>query len=164
MSGSAIVMFVAVAVAFWIFWNSPLRPRGDVFRPISAHATPAQMRDGDCFDINADKPGQMITLSTNAVAGKYTIFDFGSEYCGACGPVAQELAELTKQRPEIAVRRLDVNRFGKEGIDWDSPICKQFHIGSLPAFIIYGPNRIELSRGKDAYYQVHECLRKEFHE
>jgi hypothetical protein len=38
------------------------------------------------------------------------------------------------------VVKVDINRPGVKKIDWDSPVAKQYGMGSIPRFKIYGPD------------------------
>lgn len=129
--------------------------RPSVFaQQLSAHATVQQLQDGDDLPINQDNTGQRLDVLQYYVPGKYTIFDFKSEHCPGCRSIAHWLVDLTKFRPDIAVRAVDVDRPGSSGIDWDSPLCKQYHIHLLPHFKVYGPEGKLLIEGKDAEDQI----------
>jgi thiol-disulfide isomerase/thioredoxin len=84
--------------------------------------------------------GQQITLADYLVPGKTTVFDFYSEYCPPCRRIAPRLVKLHKTRDDIAVVKVDINRPGVKGIDWHSPVAKQFQLESIPHFKVYGPD------------------------
>jgi hypothetical protein len=48
--------------------------------------------------------------------------------------------KLHKTRDDIAVVKVDINRPGVKGIDWHSPVAKQFQLESIPHFKVYGPD------------------------
>ena len=50
------------------------------------------------------------------------------------------LAELQKNRPDLVVVKVDVDREGSPGIDWNSPVVQQFSLSRLPHFKIFGPD------------------------
>jgi len=74
------------------------------------------------------------------VPGKTTVFDFTSEYCPPCCGYAEPLHKLHADRADIAVVKVDINRPGVKGIDWKSPVAKQFALHSIPHFKVYGPD------------------------
>lgn len=125
---------------------------------LDVHPTVEQLRDGDDQQINSDNPGEEIDLNDYVVSGKYTIFDFSSEYCPACKHIAPYLVDVTKSRADIAVRSIDINRPDVQGIDWGSPVCKQHHIRFAPYFIIYGPGHKLLAEGRDATAQIEKLI------
>jgi len=84
--------------------------------------------------------GAIVDLSALAVPGKTTVFDFTSEYCPPCRGYAEPLHKLHADRADIAVVKVDINRPGVKGIDWKSPVAKQFALHSIPHFKVYGPD------------------------
>ena len=74
-----------------------------------------------------DKPTDWTGLDMQAVdpvadlapvPGKITVFDFWATWCEPCKEVDHELAELAREHPEIAVRKIDV-------ADVDSPAYRK---------------------------------------
>jgi len=85
--------------------------------------------------------GEKVKLTDHLVPGKTTVVDFYSEYCGGCQMLAPELEKLVRQRPDIAVVKVDVNRPEVEGrIDWDSPVAQQYGLESLPHLVVFDPD------------------------
>ena len=84
--------------------------------------------------------GAEVALAEFLVPGKYTVFDFTSEYCPPCRAYAEPLLALHQQRNDIAVVKVDINRSEIHKIDWDSPVAKQYELHSIPHFKIYGPD------------------------
>lgn len=84
--------------------------------------------------------GETVKLAEYAVAGKTTVFDFYSEYCGPCVRMTPALEKLHATRPDVVVVKVDINRPGMKGIDWKSPVAKQFNLNSIPHFKLYGPD------------------------
>lgn len=74
--------------------------------------------------------------------------------------IAPELLELTKQRPDIAVRSLNVDRPGTQGIDWGSPLCSQYDIHSLPHFIIMNASGKTIAQGRSASEKIIKLIQK----
>jgi thiol-disulfide isomerase/thioredoxin len=108
--------------------------------------------------INKDNPGVGIDITKHVVRGKITIFDFYSDFCGPCVSVAPRLKELDKSRPDIVVKKIDINRPGKAGIDWQSPLVSQYDIKGVPFFMIYDKDGKLMASGRDAMQKVGEFL------
>jgi len=98
--------------------------------------------------------GAEITLSRFLVSGQTTIFDFYSEYCPPCRKISPLLARLDAQSKDITVVKVNINRPGVTGIDWDSPVAVQYGIHSVPYFMIYSPEGKLMVQGKEAYSMV----------
>jgi thiol-disulfide isomerase/thioredoxin len=84
--------------------------------------------------------GEQVNLADYAVPGKTTVFDFTSEYCPPCRGYDQPLVMLHQKNADIAVVQVDINRVGVKGIDWKSPVAKQYAMRSIPHFKVYGPD------------------------
>src|SRR4051812_43032742 len=84
--------------------------------------------------------GQTVDLATETVPGKTTIFDFTSKYCPPCQTYNEPLAKLHANRADVAVVKVDINRPETKGIDWKSPVARQFKLQSIPHFKVYGPD------------------------
>ncbi len=102
-----------------------------------------------------------INLEKKAVKGRTTIIDFYSDYCPPCKRISPFLRKLDARREDITVIRIDINRRGVEGIDWDSPVAKQFRLKSIPHFIVITPWGKFMCEGKEAYNYVVQQLRAE---
>ncbi len=98
--------------------------------------------------------GQPVNLPDYLVPGKTTIFDFYSEYCPPCRAIAPQLEKLHAARSDIAVVKVDINRPGVQGIDWKSPVARQFDLNSIPHFKIFGPDGKLKAEGDEAYELV----------
>jgi hypothetical protein len=94
--------------------------------------------------------GQRIALKDYFVTGKTTIFDFYSEYCPPCRALRPLLRKLHRQRDDIAVVKVDINRPGVVGIDWTSPVAEEFGLHSIPHLEIYSPDGTLQSQGDKA--------------
>lgn len=100
-------------------------------------------------------PGaQPVEIAEYAVAGETTVFDFYSEFCGPCRQISPFLERLDKARGDLSVVKVDINRPGVRGIDWGSPVARQYRLQSVPHFKIYGPDRKLMSEGEPAYRQI----------
>jgi thiol-disulfide isomerase/thioredoxin len=106
-----------------------------------------------------DKPariafGQKVDLADHVVPGKTTVFDFTSKYCGPCQAIAPRLDALHERRDDIVVVAVDINRPDVRGIDWRSPVARQYAIDSVPQFKIYGPDGKLQAEGDEAAEMV----------
>jgi len=110
-----------------------------------------------------DKPahvshGQEVSLAELAVPGKTTIFDFTSEYCPPCRAIAPKLEKLHAGRADIAVVKVDINRPDVKGIDWKSPVARQYALRSIPHFKVFGPDGKLVAEGDEARAMVGKWL------
>lgn len=112
----------------------------------------------------ADKParvsfGQEVSLAALVVPGKTTVFDFTSPYCGSCRAIAPKLEKLHAERADIAVVKVDINRPDVKGIDWKSPVARQYDLQSIPHFKIYGPDGRLVVEGDEARKMVNNWIK-----
>ncbi|HVU17055.1 MAG TPA: thioredoxin family protein [Candidatus Didemnitutus sp.] len=107
---------------------------------VGAVALSAAAKNEKGPDVAQVSQGEKINLADYAVPGKTTIFDFSSDYCGPCRTYTEPLAKLHAKRSDIAVVRVDINRPGVRGIDWKSPVAREFELESIPHFKVYGPD------------------------
>ena len=114
---------------------------------------------------DTDKPiriaqGQRTEIADYLAEGQITVFDFMSDYCPPCVQIAPWLDRLHEERDDIQVVKVDVNRPGKEGIDWTSPVLQQYGIRSIPHFKIYGADGELMDEGQPAYETIVSWLRE----
>jgi len=102
-----------------------------------------------------------INLQQEIVKGKVNIIDFYSLYCPPCKKITPFLKKLDDQRRDIVVLRININREGVTGIDWQSPVVHQFKLKSIPYFIVISPFGKLMYEGKEAYNYVVQLLRVE---
>jgi len=106
-----------------------------------------------------DKPihishGEEVKLADYLVTGKTTVFDFYSEYCGPCRAIGPRLEKLHETHADIAVVKVDINRPDTKGIDWQSPVAREFGLESIPHFKVFGPDGKLKAEGDPAYEMV----------
>lgn len=105
---------------------------------------------GGTADYRLVSHGQPIDIESLASAGKITIVDFSSDYCAPCIELAMYLIKASKGHPErYAIRRVDINRPGFDGIDLDSPVSRQFHLTGVPYTIVFA-NGVRVAEGDAA--------------
>jgi thiol-disulfide isomerase/thioredoxin len=111
--------------------------------------------------INAENPGQEIDIKGFVRTGQTTIFDFYSEYCPPCRRISPLLKQLDQKRHDIVVQKVDINRPGVRGIDWTSPLTRQYKLSSVPHFKIYDASGKLKLEGQDAYSEILKMLKSE---
>jgi thiol-disulfide isomerase/thioredoxin len=117
----------------------------------------------DYQDINAEGDLESVKGEDYVARGKFTIIEFYSPYCPPCMALKPKVYELAMARKDIAVRAINVNRAGIEGIDWESPIIAQNgKFNSLPYIRIYGPDKKLLASGQAATEEVLRALQAQF--
>lgn len=101
-------------------------------------------------DIREVSHGEPVELTDYLVPGQIVIFDFFSEFCPPCMAFAPLLEKLAKERADVVLVKVNINRPGVQGIDWQSPVARQYNLRSIPHFKIYGPNGDRLAEGTEA--------------
>lgn len=119
---------------------------------------PAEKSEGQPRHLEIGESGQRVDITKYVVKGKITIFDFYSPYCGPCMRVAPRLERLVQTRDDIVVRKININRPSVQGIDWDSPVVKQYNIHSVPYFKIYNERGSLWLEGESASDKVYSWL------
>jgi thioredoxin len=94
--------------------------------------------------------GDPVELTEHLVAGDITVFDFTSEYCPPCRQIAPWLERLHAERSGVSVVKVNINRPQKRGIDWGSPVARQFGLQSIPAFMVYDAQGKVMAKGEQA--------------
>jgi thiol-disulfide isomerase/thioredoxin len=130
--------------------ESPPQPDGQ--EPALPHLKPR---------VTGHNPGEEVDLRDMAYPGRTTIFDFYSDYCPPCRQISPLLEALNRNRDDIVVIKIDINRPGVRGIDWRSPVARQHRLPSIPYFVIYDSHRRESHSGDSARERVFELLREE---
>ncbi len=103
--------------------------------------------------------GERVDISNYLVPGKTTIFDFTSQFCPPCRAIAPSVEKLHKKRSDLAFVSVDINRpTVKTGIDWASPVAKQYELESIPHFRIYGPDGKLIATGDEARAMVNRWI------
>jgi thiol-disulfide isomerase/thioredoxin len=103
---------------------------------------------------NAKKPGEEVQLEDFVQGDQTTIFDFYSRFCPPCQKISPWLKELDKRRDDLVVFKVDINRPGVRGIDWQSPVARQYNLKSIPYFIVYNSDGERIYEGQEAYDYV----------
>jgi hypothetical protein len=121
----------------------------------------SQVQSAPFVALNDDKPGTPVDLRRYLAPGKYTIVEYYSPFSNDSVMLEHSLHQLvTAQQTGFAVRAINVNRPGVQGIDWQSPIVQEQGITTLPYFQIYDPHQGLRAHGRPAYEQVLQMLRR----
>jgi thiol-disulfide isomerase/thioredoxin len=104
--------------------------------------------------INAFNPGAEFAVETYLQKGKINVVDFFSDYCPPCRQISPLLKKLDKQRQDLVVLPVDINRKGIKGIDFFSPLAQQYKISAVPHFQIYDAEGNLTMEGQEAHVEV----------
>ena len=102
--------------------------------------------------------GEEVQIAEYIVEGKTTIFDFTSKFCPPCERMSPLLDKLHADRADVVVVKVDINRPDVRGIDWRSPVARQYELNSIPHFKIYGPDGKLQVEGDSAYEVVNKMI------
>lgn len=119
----------------------------------------SQMQETAFLPLNADKPGTPVDVQRYLVPGKYTIVAYFSPYWENYISLGAQLSQLVQVRNDIAVRTVNVNRPGVQGIDWQSPIVQNEGITAMPYFQIFDPAQRLRAHGRPAYEQIMQWVK-----
>lgn len=106
---------------------------------------------GRVMEGNRGREGQSFEVSNVVSRGAFTLVDFWSPYCGPCLKLAPYMEKLAARRSDLKVVKLNINRPGVQGIDWKSPLAKQYKINSIPHLVIFDKNGKEIAAGPGAF-------------
>ena len=98
--------------------------------------------------------GEEIKIEDHLAKGKTVIVDFFSPYCPPCRRISPLLTSLVAARSDLAVLKVNINREGVKGIDWKSPVARQFELSTIPFFLVYGPEGKLIARGDEAFEKI----------
>jgi thiol-disulfide isomerase/thioredoxin len=115
---------------------------------------------GPVTDVNPNNPGEALDVNSLLVKGKTTVIDFYSPFCPPCVKLAPIMAKLAKKRPDLAIKKVDINRKGVNGIDWRSPLAQQYQIRQVPYFMIFSPQGQLMAQGREASKTVERWLQE----
>ncbi len=104
--------------------------------------------------------GEEIEIEDYLVEGQTVIVNFTSEYCPPCVAIAPRLTNLAEQRDDVLLVNVDINRPDVQGIDFQSPVARQFGIRGIPHFQVYGPDGEKSAEGPRARELVTNWLRE----
>ena len=116
---------------------------------------------GSVVAANDGHGGETLAVKSLPVKGKTTLIDFYSPFCPPCVRLAPVMKKLAVRRADLAIKKVNINRPGIQGIDWQSPLAQQYGIRRVPYFMIFSPAGKLVAEGKDAVDQVRRWLQEE---
>jgi thiol-disulfide isomerase/thioredoxin len=104
--------------------------------------------------INAFNPGAEFDVESYLQKGKINIVDFYSDYCPPCRQISPLLKKLDRRRSDLVVLAVDINRKEVKGIDFFSPLARQYKLNAVPHFRIYDAEGDLDKEGQEAHIEV----------
>jgi thiol-disulfide isomerase/thioredoxin len=109
---------------------------------------------------NSANPGQRVDVKKFVRPGQTTIIDFYSHSCAPCMKLAPMLQSMASRRPGTQVVKLNIDRPGTNGIDFDSPLAKQYNIQGIPHLMVYDEAGQLKAQGREALNMVLEWCQR----
>lgn len=109
--------------------------------------------------LNRGREGQLYTVTDFLARGKVNVVVFTSSACPYSKALEPNLATLASRRSDLAVGRLEIDRPDVKGIDWQSPLARQYELRSVPAFKVYDSAGKLQAEGETARKMVARMLR-----
>jgi len=122
---------------------------------VGGYPAAAQVQDG-----NPGRGGETMEMRSLLSRDRTTAIDFYSPYCFPCMQMAPVMEKLAARMPEVLFIRLNINRAGVKGIDWQSPLVQQYGIKSVPYFMIFDPQGKPVAQGPAARQMIKGWLQK----
>ena len=110
-------------------------------------------------EANAGNPGQTLDVKSLLAQGKTTLIDFYSPFCPPCVRLAPIMARLAAKRPDLAIKKVNINRPEVKGIDWRSPLAQKYQIRQVPYFMVFSPQGKLVAQGREAAETVERWLK-----
>ena len=106
-------------------------------------------KDTQNIDAQVVSTGAKINLNKTRAADKYTVFDFGAEWCPPCKVVEKKLREALANNPRLAVRAIDLGPFETA---YNEPVFQQHlaFVPGIPWLIVLSPAGKKIYQGQDA--------------
>lgn len=108
--------------------------------------------------MNKGREGQTYAITEYLTKGKMNLVEFTSAASPPCQALNPKLAALAAQKPDMVVNQLVIDRPGTQGIDWQSPLARQYELRSVPYFMIYDSGGKLLAEGEPARKMVARML------
>jgi thiol-disulfide isomerase/thioredoxin len=105
-------------------------------------------------DGNPGKTGQTIDIKRFVKPGQTTIIDFWSKNCPPCMKLGPMLEAMAAKRPKTQVVKLNIDRPGAQGIDFDSPLAKQYKLQGVPHLMVFDESGTLKAQGQEAINMV----------
>ena len=126
-------------------------------RPEATSAGPtSDLPPADLRQVNEARPGEALDLGPHLSRSRTTLVEFYSDRCPPCREMERVMEYLAEQNRDLAIRRVDIDRRGASGIDFDSPLAEQYRVEAVPSFRIYDPQGRLVAEGSAAKDRVRE--------
>jgi thiol-disulfide isomerase/thioredoxin len=102
--------------------------------------------------------GEEVDIKDHVIPDKMMIFDFTSPFCPPCRQVAPRLEKLHFDREDVVVVKVNINRPGVQGIDFQSPVARKYRLPFVPYFVVLPADRSRVIEGKMASDTVYRML------
>ncbi len=97
--------------------------------------------------------GENVSLSSNAVKGGITIFDFYADWCGPCKSLSSKLEPYVKSTSGVYLKKINIK-------DWDSAVAKYYQVESIPSVWIYDQNGNEVRTKLNNFEAIKNAVEK----
>ncbi len=108
---------------------------------------------------NKGNGGQPVNVKSFVKPGQTTIIDFWSPACAPCMKLSPMLDAMAAKRPKTQVVKLNINRPNVQGIDFDSPLAKQYKLEGVPHLMVFDESGQLKAQGREALNMVLEWCR-----
>lgn len=111
---------------------------------------PANWKDVEGLDVVVISQGDEVELSDHAVAGKFTIYDFGAPWCAPCHVAEKMLKDYLRDHDDVAVRAIVLDSQNPKE-SFAMPAAHQ-HLRSapgLPYFVVVNAKGKAVFKGSD---------------
>lgn len=125
-------------------------------RPGAEPSPQAQEPPPDLRIANAARPGEPLDLKAHLSKDRTTLFEFYSDQCPPCREMERVMEYLAEHDRDLAIRRVNIDRRGHAGIDFDSPLAEQHGVEAVPSFRIYDKTGRLVAQGDAAKDQVRQ--------
>ena len=109
------------------------------------------------LDFKVVSRGERFKIRKEIQKGKYTLFDFGADWCGVCRLTSKDIQQSLRVRNDFAVRAIHLP--GDESASFAHPVVFQhmYDAPGLPWFVLYGPNKKKIYEG-NSYEEIERIL------
>jgi len=104
---------------------------------------------GEVVQANSGQEGQAVNPKSLIVPGRPVVVDLYSPFCPPCLQLAPRLERLAA-KTRIVVMKVNINRPGFQGIDWQSPVALQFGLKTVPYLVLLDPQGKMIAEGQQA--------------
>lgn len=117
---------------------------------ITKPTRPGNWAEAAGVDARIISKGAPVDFTASLVSDKFTIFDFGADWCGPCHAAEKFLKMYMMDNPDVAVRAIVLEgKTAKES--FKHPVATQ-HLtkaAGLPYFVVYSPSGKRIYQGID---------------